>query len=103
MSEAQYAHRGAFNKVALVQAYRKEFGRNTPNGMLSLLAMMERDTQLTDIRWMAYMLATVATESRHTFCPVDEIGKGDMGVRKIRDETGRMQLIDRGKNATICR
>lgn len=40
-------------------------GASVNNDVLTLLGMIEQDTAITDIRWMAYMLATVLKETTH--------------------------------------
>lgn len=46
------------------------------DGLLFLLTSMEQDEHITDIRWMAYMFATVQRECADTYQPIEEYGKG---------------------------
>lgn len=45
-------------------------------GIISLIDMWERSPVLTDLRYFAYMLATVKWETAHTMQPIAEYGKG---------------------------
>jgi hypothetical protein len=57
-------------------------------------------TPMTDVRWLAYMLATVFHETAQQFWPIEEYGKGqghDYG--KEDPETGQ-QYYGRGFRAT---
>jgi hypothetical protein len=49
--------------------------------------LLERDSYVFDIRWMAYMLGTASIETGWTFNPVREGGKGDLGPVK-KDKKG---------------
>jgi len=60
-------------------AYRQNFGALTQqqvDGLNALIAAFAADSSITDLRWLAYMLATAYHETAHTFQPVEEIGKG---------------------------
>ena len=46
------------------------------DGLLALIGFIEADTDITDIRWTAYMLATVNRECAGTWQPITEYGKG---------------------------
>jgi hypothetical protein len=97
----EYIYTGHLNRGAFEQAYCREFAKapkfnvaSVPH-LLKLLSMMENDPAIMDIRWMAYMLATVFIETSGTirvpvgkhaktkkvwrnFSPIDETlhGKG---------------------------
>lgn len=45
-------------------------------GLEALLAAAEADTEITDIRWLAYMFATVKHECADTWHPIEEYGRG---------------------------
>ena len=45
-------------------------------GFIRLLQVMMADASLTDLRWAAYMLATVKHECAETWLPIEEYGKG---------------------------
>jgi putative chitinase len=46
------------------------------DGINVILAMWETRTDFTDLRWLAYMLATTKWETAHTMQPIEEYGKG---------------------------
>lgn len=46
------------------------------NGMNAILDEWEANPQYTDLRWLAYMLATAYHETAKTMEPVEEYGKG---------------------------
>ena len=59
--------------------YRDAFGplkQSQVDGLDALLKAMEQDKQLKDLRWAAYMLATVKHECADTWRPIEEYGKG---------------------------
>lgn len=59
--------------------YTAAFGalsQSRTDGLNALLAAAEGDTQITDIRWLAYMLATVKHECADTWKAIEEYGKG---------------------------
>lgn len=45
-------------------------------GLEALLTAAEADTEITDIRWLAYMLATVKHECGNEWQPIEEYSKG---------------------------
>jgi putative chitinase len=61
-------------------AYEAAFGAITKAerkaGLDTLLGAAEGDPQITDIRWLAYMLATVKHECADRWQPIEEFGKG---------------------------
>ena len=46
------------------------------HGLSMLLRFIDRDPQIQDVRWAAYMLATVKHECADTWLPIDEYGLG---------------------------
>ena len=46
------------------------------DGLNEILAAAEADADITDIRWLAYMLATVKHECADRWKPIEEFGKG---------------------------
>lgn len=59
--------------------YTAAFGapnQSKTDGLNALLAAVEGDTQITDVRWLAYMLATVKHECADTWKAIEEYGKG---------------------------
>jgi putative chitinase len=45
-------------------------------GLIDLLGFIESDDKVTDLRWIAYMLATTFHECAGTWQPIAEYGKG---------------------------
>jgi hypothetical protein len=61
-------------------AYRTEYGKfsqATVNGLELLGRNMEDDPDLKDLRWAAYMLATVKHECANRWMPITEFGRRD--------------------------
>ncbi|MBI4704431.1 MAG: peptidoglycan-binding protein [Deltaproteobacteria bacterium] len=59
--------------------YVEQFGLPTQSqyqGLSQLLGFMDRDPELSDLRWAAYMLATTYHETAQTWQPIEEHGKG---------------------------
>ena len=60
------------------------------DGQNAILSTWEKQSDLTDLRWLAYMLATAYHETAYTMWPIEEYGKGqghDYG--KTDPETGQ--------------
>jgi hypothetical protein len=86
----------AFDPATFLGLYMKELGalnQSQVDGLERLLAFIELDPDVTDIRWAAYMLATVKWECADTWQPIEEGGKGagyPYGVPvKVKDSTGK--------------
>lgn len=59
--------------------YMKEYGGlndKQRDGLSELLKNIDLDPHITDVRWAAYMLATVKHECADTWQPIEEYGKG---------------------------
>lgn len=57
--------------------YRDRFGRlrqRQVDGLEALLGFLEGDEEVVDVRWAAYMLATVKHECADTYQPIEERG-----------------------------
>jgi hypothetical protein len=68
-----------FDHTKFFDSYRAAFGSLTQSkvdGLESLLTSLEADTDVADVRWAAYMLATVKHECADTWHPIEEFGKG---------------------------
>ena len=66
------------NHVVFFNGYRDSFGRlrqEMVTGIELLGRQMETDDQIKDIRWAAYMLATVKHECADTWRPITERGR----------------------------
>jgi Chitinase class I len=69
----------AFERKKFFDGYRKKFGglnQTQVDGLEALLAGIEADPDVTDLRWAAYMLATVKHECANRYQPLEEFGKG---------------------------
>jgi len=53
-----------------------ELNQGQVNGQKFILASWERDPTTTDLRWLAYSLATTKHETASTMLPIEEYGKG---------------------------
>jgi putative chitinase len=66
-----------FNHTTFFNGYRKIYGKLNPaqvSGLDNLLNYIELDADVTDVRWAAYMLATVKHECADTYQPITERG-----------------------------
>jgi putative chitinase len=67
------------NHDAFFERYTNKYGRlNTGQraGLEALLSHIEQDAAIEDVRWVAYMLATVKHECADRWQPIEEFGKG---------------------------
>ncbi|HEX8090386.1 MAG TPA: hypothetical protein VF762_16120 [Blastocatellia bacterium] len=66
-----------FNHTTFFNSYREIYGKlnqTQVSGLDNLVGYIELDSDLTDLRWAAYMLATVKHECADTFQPITERG-----------------------------
>ena len=67
-----------FDHKSLFDLYREQahlhFTTSQASGVENLLDFVEHDPGLTDLRWVAYMLATVKHECADTWQPIEERG-----------------------------
>jgi hypothetical protein len=64
---------------AAVALYERSFGvlaTRQREGLTALLSAISTDEAITDVRWAAYMLATVKHECADRWQPIEEFGKG---------------------------
>src|ERR1041384_6215218 len=69
----------AFNRENFFSGYRKKYGalnQTQVNGLDALITGIEKDASVSDVRWAAYMLATVKHECADRYQPLEEFGKG---------------------------
>ena len=67
------------DRARFFESYRAAFSPlndSQREGLEELLAAAEGDPQITDLRWLAYMLATVKHECADRWKPIEEFGKG---------------------------
>jgi hypothetical protein len=68
---ANYKYSGCFDKDKLIQEFNTRFSKNPRYNaaalpdLLTLVGLIESDSQMTDLRWAAYMLATVFWETTY--------------------------------------
>lgn len=77
----------AIKSNLFIELYKKEFKDKTLdtsaiNGLTYLISQLNSDSEISDIRWAAYMLATVKHECGNTFQPIREVGKGNYYSKK---------------------
>jgi putative chitinase len=67
-----------FDHASFFRAYRELFSaklsQSQVDGLESLLTCIETDSNIADLRWAAYMLATVKHECADTYQPIRERG-----------------------------
>jgi hypothetical protein len=68
MMAVNYHYVGTYDERIFEQEFRERFGKRpqiatTIPNVLVLLRLISRDTNITDVRWAAYMLATVLIET----------------------------------------
>lgn len=68
-----------FDRQAFFDAYTAAFGapkQGQRDGLDALLSAVEADPEVSDLRWLAYMFATVKHECADTWKAIEEYGKG---------------------------
>jgi hypothetical protein len=60
------------------------------DGCNAILDAWEARPDLTDLRWLAYMLATAKWETAHTMQPIEEIGHGACRPYGVPTQDGRV-------------
>lgn len=70
----KFDHKTFFDKYK--QLFNVKLKQSQVDGIESLLTSIEQDPDITDVRWAAYMLATVKHECAETWQPIEEYGKG---------------------------
>lgn len=73
---------------SFIDLYKNEFkdhvlNEKSINGLKFLISKLNDDEKITDIRWAAYMLATVKRECGSNYQPVEEVGKGNYFSSKL--------------------
>lgn len=86
-----------FNHTQFFNLYRHHFGSLSQyqvNGLNDLLNSIERDGAVRDVRWIAYMLATVKHECANTYHPIEEFGhgRGHPYGNPVRAPNGTLQV-----------
>lgn len=68
--------RGKFFSLARANPFGGSMLQHQVDGCNAILDGWESRAELTDLRWLAYMLATAKWETAHTMQPIEEFGKG---------------------------
>lgn len=70
----------AFFDRSLIDSYESLFGESLDEaqqeGFLRVVRFIKSDREVTDLRWAAYLLATVRHETAFTWRPIREFGQG---------------------------
>ena len=68
-----------FDHQMFISLYEAQYGAiddSQVSGIDALLGFLEQDTDVSDVRWAAYMLATTKHECADTWQPIEEFGMG---------------------------
>lgn len=79
-----------FSRKKFFDGYRSKIGalsQQQVDGLNRLLDSVERDPHIKDLRWFAYMLATVDRETAHTFHPIHEYGGKTYFIKRYGGQT----------------
>lgn len=100
-------YKGKFDKPAFIQGYRQivpkgEVSEISVAGLTKLLTYLEDDPEVTDLRWMAYMIATVRREAGPNFFPIQEGGKGGRHKGTVTQKNGTTK-DDYGREVTVSK
>ncbi len=93
-----YVYLGSYDRAVFQEEFSKRFSKNgrydagAIPAMFELLTFIERDTQINDMRWAAYMLATVLWET--TYPKTVEVAvKNKKGQPVISKKTGKPVVL----------
>jgi hypothetical protein len=79
-----------------VSLFGGELTQGLVNGHKFILASWERDPTTTDLRWLAYSLATTLHETAKTMLPIEEYGKGKGQPYGLKDPVTGQAYYGRG-------
>jgi surface antigen len=68
-----------FDHEKFISLYKSQYGAldsSQTSGLGTLLGFLEQDRDVGDVRWAAYMLATVKHECANQWQPIEEYGRG---------------------------
>lgn len=104
-----YIHRGGFDMDRFIREYKADFGKDAryhaskePN-LRRFLGYMQRDPMMIDIRWMAYILATVYWEDARLETVEQEGNTGAKKVRVWRVDWTPIEEVGKGKGRAYFR
>ena len=85
-----------FDRKFFFDTYKEQFSakltQGQVNGLEKLLDFLENDPELSDLRWVAYMLATVKHECADRWQPIEEFASGKQ--YEGREDLGNVQPGD---------
>ena len=85
-----------FDIKIFFDTYKEQFSakltQGQVNGLEKLLDFLENDLELTDLRWVAYMMATVKHECADRWQPIEEFASGKQ--YEGREDLGNVQPGD---------
>lgn len=80
----------AIDRKKFFDACRKSYGpllQGQVDGIEKLLTALEADQYVTDLRWAAYMMATVKHETANTWRPIHEYGSMEYFIKRYGSQT----------------
>ncbi len=93
-----------------IDLFKKEFkdktlDTNAISGIKYLISKLNTDTEISDVRWAAYMLATVKHECSNKYQPIRESGKGNYFSKSknkqvIHKYSNIIKVLDPSSNKT---
>lgn len=100
-----YTHAGGFDRTKFATAFesrkykhpyfRVRFSAAAVVNAWTLIQMMQADVRVTDMRWMAYMLATAFWEAAHTVNETVQVPKLGKGKKPVLGPDGKPVMLDK--------
>lgn len=100
-----YTHAGGFDFTKFRDAFearktkhlyfRVRYTASAVNNAWVLIQMMQADSRVTDIRWMAYMLSTAFWEGAHTIKETKQVPKLGKGNKPVIGPDNKPVMIDK--------
>lgn len=78
------------NRTKFFENYNKQFGKlnqSQVDGLNKFISFLENDKHIIDIRWAAYMMATVHHETGQAWIPVRERGTSEYFIKRYGSQT----------------
>ena len=89
-------NRKAFFKEVREELFNNYLLQNQVDGINAILDVWDSRTDMDDIRWLAYMLATTKWETANTMQPIEEYGRGRGHAYGIVDPSTGKAYYGRG-------